>query len=62
MEVFSNTLTNIFRNYITNKKVNLKYGEAPWINKNTKSALCKRSRLTKRYSRMVKCKVIITCY
>ena len=46
---FSNTLINIFRNYIPNKKVRFEYGEAPWINKNIKSALCKRSRLTKRY-------------
>ena len=46
---FSNTLINIFRNYIPNKKVRFEYGEAPWISKNIKSALCKRSRLTKRY-------------
>ena len=39
----------LFRNYIPNKKVKFKYGEASWINKNTKSALRKRSRLTKRY-------------
>ena len=46
---FSNTLINIFRNYIPNKKFRFEYGEAPWISKNIKSALCKRSRLTKRY-------------
>ena len=49
MELLSNTLINILRNDISNKKVKLKYGEAPWINKNIKSALRKRSRLTKRY-------------
>ena len=45
----SNTLINVFRNYIPNKKVKFKYGEAPCINKNIKSVLSKRSRLTKRY-------------
>ena len=49
VELLSNTLINIFRNYIPNKKVKCKCGEAPWINKNMKSALRKRSRLTKRY-------------
>ena len=45
----SNTLINVFRNYIPNKKVKFKYGEAPCINKNIKSVLSKRSRLTKRH-------------
>ena len=44
VELLPNTLTNIFRNYIPNKKVKFKYNEAPWINKNIKSALRKRSR------------------
>ena len=47
MELFSNMLINAFRNYIPNKKVKFKYAEAPWINKNIKLALRKRSRLTK---------------
>ena len=49
VELLSNMLINIFRNYISNKKIKSKYGEVPWINKNTKSALRKRSRFTKRY-------------
>ena len=44
VELLPNTLTNIFRNYIPNKKFKFKYDEAPWINKNIKSALRKRSR------------------
>ena len=39
VELLSNTLINVFRNYIANKKVKFKYSEAPWINKNKKSAL-----------------------
>ena len=49
MELLSNTLINTFRNYIPNKKIKFKYGEALWINKNIKVALRKRFRLTKRY-------------
>ena len=49
VKLLSNKLISIFRNYIPNKKVRFKYDEAPWIDKNIKSALCKRSRLTKRY-------------
>ena len=48
-ELLSNTLIKIFSNYIPNKKVNFKYGEAPWINQNIKSILRRRSRLTKRH-------------
>ena len=47
VELLSNTLINIFRNYIPNKKIKFNYCEAPWINKNIKSALRKRLRLTK---------------
>ena len=49
VELLSNTLINIFKNYIPNKKIKFKHGEAPWINKNIKSSLRNRSRLTKRY-------------
>ena len=48
MELLSTTLINILRNYIPNKKVNFKCGEAPLVSKNIKSALRKRSTLTKR--------------
>ena len=36
VELLSNTLIDIFRNYIPEKKVNFKYGEVPWVNKNIK--------------------------
>ena len=49
VELLSDTLINIFRNYIPNKKAKFKYGEAPWMNKIIKSAFRKRSRLTNRY-------------
>ena len=49
VELLSDTLINIFRNYISNKRVKFKYGEISWININIKSALYKRTRLTKRY-------------
>ena len=48
VKLLSNTLINMFRNYIPNKKIKFKHGEAPWRNENIKSALRKRSRLTKR--------------
>ena len=48
VELLSNALINIFRNYIPNKKVKFKYGEASWINK-TKFALRKGSRRRKTY-------------
>ena len=63
VELLPSNLINIFRNYIPNNKVKFEYGEAPWINRNIESALCKRSRITKRYyANVVKCKVIMTCY
>ena len=49
VELLSNMIINIFRNYIPNRKVEFKYDEAPRINKNIKSALRKISRLTRRY-------------
>ena len=39
---------NIFRNYIPNIKVKLKYGGAPWIYKHIKSGISKRSVLNKK--------------
>ena len=49
VELLSDMLINIFRNTIPNKKIEFKYGEPPWINKNVKSALRRKSRLSKRY-------------
>ena len=34
VELLSDTLIKIFRNYISNKRVKFKYGEASWININ----------------------------
>ena len=42
VELLSNMIINISK-----KKVEFKYDETPWINKSIKSALHKRSRLTK---------------
>ena len=61
VEFFPNTLINIFKNYIPNKKVKLEHGEALWINKN-KVCFIKDLGLQKDNIWMVKCKVIITCY
>ena len=49
VEFLSNTLINRFMTYVTKKKFTFKCSEALWINKNIKSALRKRSTLTKRY-------------
>ena len=43
------TLINIFRNYIPNKKIKCDYRQPPWINDNIKSSLKQRSKLTKIY-------------
>ena len=43
------TLLNIFRNYIPNKKIKCDYRQPPWINDNIKSSLKQRSKLTKIY-------------
>ena len=43
------TLLNIFRNYIPNKKIKCDYRQPPWINYNTKSSLKQRSNWTKIY-------------
>ena len=43
----NDTLLNIFRNYIPNKKTKSNFRESPWINDNIKSSLKQRSKLTK---------------
>ena len=43
------TLLNIFRNYIPNKKIKCDYCQPPWINDNIKSSLKQRTKLTKIY-------------
>lgn len=49
LELLFNMLMNIFSNYIPNKKVKFRCGEALWISKCIKSASHERSRLTKRH-------------
>ena len=41
------TLLNIFRDFIPNKKIKLTYCGPPWMNDNIKKCLKKRSKLTK---------------
>ena len=41
------TLLNIFRNYIPNKKIKFNYCQPPWMNNNIKRCLKERSKLTK---------------
>ena len=43
------TLLNIFRIFVPNKKVKCDYRQPPWINDNIKSSLKQRSKLTKIY-------------
>ena len=43
------TLLNIFRNFVPNKKVKCDYRQPPWINDNIKSSLKQRSKWTKIY-------------
>ena len=49
VEHLNETLLNIFRNYIPNKKIKCDYRQSPWINDNIKSSLKQRSKLTKIY-------------
>ena len=47
--LLSNTLLNIFRNYIPNKIVKCSYRDPLWITKQIKSELKTRSKITKEY-------------
>ena len=44
-------ILDIFRNYISNKKIKCDYRQPPWINDNIKSSLKQRSKLTKIYDK-----------
>ena len=46
-ELLNETLLNIFRNYIPNKKIKFNYCQPPWMNDNKKRCLKEKSVLTK---------------
>ena len=46
-DLLNETLLNIFRNYIPNKKIKFNYCQPPWMNDNIKRCLKERSKLTK---------------
>ena len=39
VELFENTLLNIFRNYIPHESIKIKHKDPPWINKKLKVSL-----------------------
>ena len=47
VELLNDTLLNIFRNYIPNKKIKCDYRQPPWMTDNIKKSLKQRSKLTK---------------
>ena len=47
VDLLNETLVNIFRNYIPNKKIKFNYCQPPWMNDNTKRCLKEISKLTK---------------
>ena len=47
LDLLNETLLNIFRNYIPNKKIKFNYCQPPWMNDNIKRCLKERSKLTK---------------
>ena len=49
VELFENTLLNIFRNYIPHESIKIKHKDPPWINKKIKSVLRYKNRLIKKY-------------
>ena len=49
VDLLHETLLNIFRNYIPNRKIKCNYRQPPWITNNTKRSLKERSKLTRCY-------------
>ena len=47
VELLNETLLNIYRNYIPNKKIKCDYRQLPWTTDNIKKSLKERSKLTK---------------
>ena len=49
VDLLNETLLNIFRNYIPNKKIKCDYRQPPWMTDDIKKSLKERSKLTKTY-------------
>ena len=49
VELFNNTLINIFGNFIPHKSIKCSYRDPPWLNKDIKNALRHKNRIYKRY-------------
>ena len=49
VELFNNTLLNIFRNFIPHETKKCSHKDPPWMNKEIKSALRRKNRLYKKY-------------
>ena len=47
VELLNETLLNIFRNYVPNKKIKCDYRQPPWMTDDIKKSLKQRSKLTK---------------
>ena len=47
VDLVNETLLNVLRNYIPNKKIKFNYCQPPWMNDNIKRCLIERSKLTK---------------
>ena len=50
VEIFNNTLLNIFRNFIPHETIKCNYRDPPWMNKNIKSALRYKNTLYRKYT------------
>ena len=49
VEIFNNTLFNIFRNFIPHETIKVSSKDPPWMNKEIKTALRRKNRLYKKY-------------
>ena len=49
VELFTNTLFNIFRNFIPHETIKCTYKDPPWMNKEIKNALRHKNRIYKKY-------------
>ena len=58
-EVDLQTLLNIFRNYIPNKRIKCNYRQPPWMADDIKKSLKERSKLTKPFTKTVSRKLIM---
>ena len=59
VDLLNETLLNIFRNYIPNKKIKYDYRQPPWMTDDIKKYLKERSKLTKPITKMVSKKLIM---